>query len=584
MTFSYEPEGEPIETADAFLYEMSTDGDYYLEADITLDESYESGCFYGTLDGNGHTVTLSGCPMFSEFAGTLKNTIIEGKVSLPKQDAVGSVCISVLDDATFENVVVRADVASKSGNAGGLVGQIDSDQCTVAFSNCVNEGTVTGKQHVGGLVGYSKSLQLSFTDCENHGEITSNGGNAGGLVGYFGISKSYKAKMTVSAKNCINTGNVSGASSAGGLIGCIESSNAVLDKCANSGEVSSDGTAAGIIASAGSGDGKVCLAVSDCSNVGDAGGGTTQYAAGIIGKATCAPSPSSKVKNCSNFGMVSASVVGAQIITLMEGAMSVEASLAAGGDSCGDGTACVIGNLGDLKDGGCAVSDIVIYGFNDGDTFELRDDGKMMSIGEAVEKSLGSTAEEAALGRLLEIGFSMPYLHDGGMALGISGAVDSPKTRVSVRVCIQKGLYDIIKSEIESVGILIADGKTVNSLGGLTLETLKKYDDKNGGFFLNEPQSTGLLSERADKYDICAELDGKKVSGATVCAVGYILFKDGTVKYGNIDRMSVAELATRALEDVSDESDGVYRYQTDDEFYSPYSPEFREKLDKIANG
>lgn len=584
LSLAYEPEGEPIETADAFLCEMSTDGDYYLEADITLDESYESGCFYGTLDGNGHTVTLNGCPMFTEFAGTLKNINIEGKVSLPKQDAVGAVCMSVSDDATFDNIIVRADVTGKSGNAGGLVGQIDSDQCTVTFTNCVNEGTVTGKQHVGGLVGYSKSLQLSFSDCENHGEITSNGGNAGGLIGYFGLeSGSYSKKKTVSAINCINTGKIFGESSAGGVIGRVESSNAVLDKCTNSGEISSSGTAAGIIASAGRSDGKVCLTVSDCNNVGDAGDGTTQYAAGIIGKATCVSSPSSSIKSCSNFGAISAATVGAQIVTVTDGKISIGGSLAACGFGRCAGMPCIICNVGDPTH--CNVTDMILYGFKDADMFELQD--PETSAGILIRDASAKVSvvpESAALERLQRSEASVPYLHDGGMALGVSAAADSLKTKVSVRVWIQKGLYDIIKSEVEAVGILIADEKTVNSLGGLTLETFEKYGgDKDGTFFCDEFQSADL-SEENGKYEMLAVIDGERFSDATICAVGYIRLDDGTVTYGNVDRMSVAELATRALEDVADTSDVVYCYETNDGLYSPYSPEFREKLGEIANG
>ncbi len=61
---------------------MSHDGVYRLSQDITLTRSWESGdmAFCGTLDGGGHTVTLSGVPMFVLFSGTLKNVKIEGSV------------------------------------------------------------------------------------------------------------------------------------------------------------------------------------------------------------------------------------------------------------------------------------------------------------------------------------------------------------------------------------------------------------------------------------------------------------------------------------------------------------------------
>ena len=75
----YKPEGEAIKTADDF-YNMKADGKYYLDADITIDDSYYDS-FTGTFDGNGKTITTS-ATIFDYLDGTVKNLTVSGAVTL----------------------------------------------------------------------------------------------------------------------------------------------------------------------------------------------------------------------------------------------------------------------------------------------------------------------------------------------------------------------------------------------------------------------------------------------------------------------------------------------------------------------
>ena len=57
-----------------------TDGRYILTADIGLSE-WTAIDFSGSLDGNGHTITLAGQPLFNELSGNVQNLCLSGEVT-----------------------------------------------------------------------------------------------------------------------------------------------------------------------------------------------------------------------------------------------------------------------------------------------------------------------------------------------------------------------------------------------------------------------------------------------------------------------------------------------------------------------
>jgi hypothetical protein len=98
-------------------------------------------------------------------------------------------------------------------------------------------GSVSGKNFVGGLVGYCEgAIASSFATCDVLGNIFDLTGGAGGLVGV--------GAATASLSNCYATGAVSGTWNLGGLLGYSQSS---VSKCYAAGSVATAPDAGGMI-------------------------------------------------------------------------------------------------------------------------------------------------------------------------------------------------------------------------------------------------------------------------------------------------------------------------------------------------
>jgi len=135
---------------------------YTLEADLVLgDSDLRPNAFSGTLDGQGHTLTLAGGG--AAFRGTLTGAVrnldirVEGALS-----ANGALCSTFSGDGRAENItLVLPENAAINGsnNVGGLVGTLyaSSASQTATIANCAAllSGTLYANGHgrVGGLVG-----------------------------------------------------------------------------------------------------------------------------------------------------------------------------------------------------------------------------------------------------------------------------------------------------------------------------------------------------------------------------------------------------------------------------------------------
>ena len=128
---------------------------------------------------------------------------------------VSSLASMALTGAKIENVTSYVDITAGNNQAGGIIGYIANDNVTI--KNCVNYGTITARQLVGGIVGGSWK-NTTYIDCANHGNITATAAEAGGIVG----EKYASATFT----NCTNDGTVI----AGGVTATTE--NGVADKYA----------------------------------------------------------------------------------------------------------------------------------------------------------------------------------------------------------------------------------------------------------------------------------------------------------------------------------------------------------------
>ncbi len=223
---SYVPEG----TAVSSLADVSDPaGNYYLAADITLPGTIPV-TFTGTIDGNGHTITVS-APMFQAFAGTLKNVTIAGAIdnSALAEIHTGAVSayVPTAQKAVFENVKNTATVKG----------------VTTDFMAAAPDGTeYKYRAGCGGFIGLAEG-SVEITNCVNIADIT--GHATGGFIGY--SEGKFDEGASIVIKNSLNTGKISDAGavkvnnnpSVGGFIGiCNNTLSVTLEDLRNDGEVS----------------------------------------------------------------------------------------------------------------------------------------------------------------------------------------------------------------------------------------------------------------------------------------------------------------------------------------------------------
>ena len=280
-------------------------GAYYLTKDITVDATFATA-FTGTLDGNGHKVTVS-VPMFADLQGTVKNLTMAGAVDytatashagvLAVKSSAGNVSITnVKNEAPVKGYLTNIDNGSGTLNvrtgAAGFIGYVEGT-ANVVIDGCANTANMVGYAP-SGFVGYVKdvtaapvialtiknsvndgdlstegttkasggnnasaggflamsdnAVNFTFENLVNNGDITSANtavnAPAGGIVGYIytGVKDQNTGLCTIT--NCVNNGKVLGSNQVGGIGGWVRL-NVVATKCVNNGEVESNGNYAG---------------------------------------------------------------------------------------------------------------------------------------------------------------------------------------------------------------------------------------------------------------------------------------------------------------------------------------------------
>lgn len=145
---------------------------------------------------------------------------------------------------------------TSSADNKGVGGFVGYSYGKITLTDCVNEknATITGKERVGGLVGYigkadsDSQKEMVISGCENKATVTSNSTNdvygIGGIVGY---NSGHKVAIT----NCINSGAITGTHETAGIIGYSDHSE--ISNCTNSGAVSGFATVGGIVGKMGGG-------------------------------------------------------------------------------------------------------------------------------------------------------------------------------------------------------------------------------------------------------------------------------------------------------------------------------------------
>ena len=204
-----------IGTKEAFLA-MVPGGNYKLTADLVLDASVALP-FIGTLDGAGHSITVTGAPVFWSLSNaTVKNLRIKNAVINNDLAAVGALAPEA-SNVVLDNVSSTASVSAKNV-AGGLIGKLMGSD--VRISNCVVSGSVSSSStDAGGIAGrIDKVTNASLTNCTFSGSLTATSssnttGKGGGMIGVI------DSTTNVAFDQCYVTGSFSVDHNFGGIVG-----------------------------------------------------------------------------------------------------------------------------------------------------------------------------------------------------------------------------------------------------------------------------------------------------------------------------------------------------------------------------
>lgn len=258
--------------------------------------AYNIGGLVGGINiygmGSYHRMEMTDCYNTGNIEGTSVN-------KYTAQTGVAGLVSVYTGNASYTNCYNTGNITTNKGRAGGLLG---GSLGTITGSNpvsiigCYNTGTIYSKSTSGvGGIAHDMCNYSTIENCYNTGDVTTMGSKAGGL-----FATGPNADSVI--KNCYNTGTITSVGSVGGLVCTGGSNGGKMMSCYNSGTVvGGTGNSIGGIAGSFSGE------MRDCYNTGAVSGASK--IGGLIGspsKAYSASSQSTKVYNCYNMGVVTA--------------------------------------------------------------------------------------------------------------------------------------------------------------------------------------------------------------------------------------------------------------------------------------
>lgn len=196
-----------------------TNKSIYLDSDIDLGYyewipiGTEKRPFTGTFSGEGYTITglkinatSSYVGLFGYSTGKITNLDIVN-ATVYSSDSYWDVSIACgYSEGEIFDVSVSGYVDAKlSKRVAGIVGH-----ARAAIKNCTNNAEIVADCYVGGIAGRSMS---DIAYCTNNGNISGKSLYVGGIVGELNSTNG------LVLNNLVNSANVSGASSVGGIVG-----------------------------------------------------------------------------------------------------------------------------------------------------------------------------------------------------------------------------------------------------------------------------------------------------------------------------------------------------------------------------
>lgn len=253
-----------ISNADEWYYWLgkyaTTSGKHFLlEDDFAVAVSIAE--MHGTLNGNGHTVTVSNCALFAYLnEGTVANITTEGSITNDNHTSTGTrkCCGSIAahgTNITLRNCINRVNInhyytsTLSTFDLGGLVGYNENNNGGISeIYGCRNEGVVnsqnSSRPNIGGIIGSISGSYTHMINCSNTGYIkntysSSVSENVGGIVGritgsYNELENSYSIGEISSVSNSNKGGITSSNSSDCTIQNCYcHSSDMTLNLCYN---------------------------------------------------------------------------------------------------------------------------------------------------------------------------------------------------------------------------------------------------------------------------------------------------------------------------------------------------------------
>ena len=213
---NYEPAGSTIHISSAqeFIDKIArngsnTEGQVYVlgnDIDFSTVSNYTAKTnFAGTIIGNGHTIKnlTSNQGLFESTTETasIRDLTLDNFTITASGNNTGSLVGNNRGDIDDVHIINSTINGGSYQNIGGLAGH----SYNAAISNSSSSATVSGGNHVGGLVG---SNDATITNSYSTGDVTGTE-DVGGLVG----------STSGDISNSYSTGNVSGTDNIGGLVG-----------------------------------------------------------------------------------------------------------------------------------------------------------------------------------------------------------------------------------------------------------------------------------------------------------------------------------------------------------------------------
>ena len=173
------------------------------------------------LGTTSSTATVEGCVNYGTVTTTKSGEYAGGIVAKASSRAATAVHIN-----NCANYGAVSNTHASKGLAHGIVG-IPSDNAAgvIYLDGCVNYADISAYTQAGGIVSYANHA-VDMTNCANYGNITSTGGEAGGLAAKVDGRNYASRPSALYATNCANYGDVTGATYAGGFVGWLRGSSA----------------------------------------------------------------------------------------------------------------------------------------------------------------------------------------------------------------------------------------------------------------------------------------------------------------------------------------------------------------------